>query len=45
VREALAAFRRKGKRVVFYGRAVSMREYALMASGTTVYLAPGGRID
>ncbi|HEY3445632.1 MAG TPA: signal peptide peptidase SppA [Myxococcales bacterium] len=45
VRAALAAFRQAGKEVVFYGRAVSMREYALMSDGSRSFLAPGGRID
>ncbi|MGC4113883.1 MAG: signal peptide peptidase SppA [Myxococcales bacterium] len=45
VRRALEVFRKAGKEVVFYGRAVSMREYALMASGSRAFLAPGGRID
>lgn len=45
VRHALARFREQGKEVVVYGRAVSMREYAAMAGGSQVFLAPGGRID
>jgi protease-4 len=44
VREALGRFAAAGKQVVFYGRAVTMREYALMSTGR-VLLAPGGRID
>lgn len=45
VRAALARFAQAGKEVVTYGRAVSMREYALMACGSRVFAAPGGRID
>jgi protease-4 len=45
VRRSLERFRAAGKRVVFYGRAVTMREYALMTCGDRVQLAPGGRLD
>jgi len=45
VSAALKGLREKGKEVVCYGRAVSMREYALMACGGRVFLAPGGRLD
>lgn len=44
-RAALAKLRKAGKEVVFYGRAVSMREYALMSGGSRAFVAPGGRID
>jgi protease-4 len=45
LRRLSARLREKGKEVVFYGRAVSTREYALMAGGSRIQLAPGGRID
>ncbi len=45
VRKAALELRAAKKDVVFYGRAVSLREYGLMAAGTRVQLAPGGRVD
>ncbi|MGI5865285.1 MAG: signal peptide peptidase SppA [Myxococcales bacterium] len=45
IRRMVRSLREKGKDVVFYGRAVTTREYALMASGSRVWMAPGGRVD
>ncbi len=45
LRHALRRFREAGKQVVFHARAVDSREYALMACGSRVVLAPGGRLD
>lgn len=45
IREQLVRLKQAGKEVVFYGRAVDMREYALMAVGSRIHLAPGGRLD
>ncbi len=45
IRALLRRLRAAGKEVIFYGRAVDMREYALMASGSRIHAAPGGRID
>jgi len=45
VARMVARLREAGKEVHFYGRAVTMREYALMSGGTRVWLAPGGRVD
>lgn len=44
LRRAALALRAAKKEVVFYGRAVGLREYGLMAAGTRVHLAPGGRL-
>jgi protease-4 len=45
MRALFERFAAAGKQVVFYGRAVTTREYAFISCGTRVQLAPGGRVD
>ncbi len=45
IRQQLEKFQQAGKKVAFYGRAVTMREYALMTCADRLQLAPGGHVD